>query len=53
MLAIHLAVYLKSSLSGAPFLLHNAACNSADRNEVILPFSPFNGGGWVGGWVGG
>lgn len=50
MLAIHRAVYLKSLLSGAPFLLHTAACNSADRNEDMLPFSPFIGGGREGGW---
>jgi hypothetical protein len=47
MLAIHRAVYLTSLLSGAPFLLRTTACNSADRNKDVLPFSPFNGGAGV------
>jgi len=49
MIAIHRAVYLESLLSGAPFLLHTAACNSVDRNEDMLPFSPFNRRGGRGG----
>jgi hypothetical protein len=49
MLVIHRAVYLTILPSGAPFLLHTAACNLADRNKDVPPFSPFNGGGGEGG----
>jgi hypothetical protein len=46
----HSAVNLRACCQSASFLQRSVACNSADRNEDVLPLGTYTVGGGVGTW---